>query len=148
MSENGDITDQIVAVVVIVLLVATLGVSAFSILGGSSLVTNYSQAFNASSGFTGAGRVFLSNSELKTGTLFISNATFAAAVTTDYTVDETSGIITIVPLTASGRLLNGTSYTATYQKDSVPSIVKTLALTVIAIIGAIAILIILTRFIR
>ena len=69
-------------------------------------------------------------------------------MTTDYTVDETSGIITIVPLTASGRLLNGTAYTATYQKDSVPSIVKTLALTVIAIIGAIAILIILTRFLR
>ena len=67
MSENGNITDQMVAVVVIVLLVATLGVSAFSILGGSSLVTNYSQAFNASSGFTGAGGYFYPILNLRQG---------------------------------------------------------------------------------
>ena len=147
MSKEGNITDQVAALAIIVILIATLGVASFNILANSSMVSNYTDTFNASSGFTNAGRIYFSNSELKTGTLHVSNSTFAAAVTTDYTVDTNAGILTIVTQTNGGRLNNGSTYTATYQKDSVSSTIKTLVITVIGIIGAIAfVVIIITRF--
>jgi len=139
MTEDN-IIDPVANIAVIIILIATLGVSAFSIIGSQTMLSNYSEPIR---NLTAPSTIYLTNSELKANTLSIYNATFGAAVTTDYTVVESSGIITIPGNT---RLLNGTAYSLTYQKDSVSSIVKTLVITVISIIGAIAfIIIIVTR---
>ena len=142
MREKGNITDQVAVIAVILILIATLGVAAFNTLGNSTMVSNYSEPIaNVSAPQT----VYLTNSELKNGSLSIRNATYNAVPVTDYTVNELTGVITIP---GSTGLTNGTAYTLTYQKDKVPSVVKTIVLTVIAIIGAISFVIILIRFVR
>ena len=123
-------------IAIAVLLVATLGTVGFNLLGNASFVSNYTDTFNASSGYTGSGRIFLSNSDLKTDTLWIYNSTYSAVVTTDYTIDISTGIVTIVTQTNGGKLDNGSRYTASYQKDSVPAVVKSIAVLVISLIGA------------
>lgn len=124
-----------------IILVASLGVAGFNILGNSKFQTTVTaETFNAG---TSPATINLKNTGLVNGSERIYNATYTfTSQAGNYSFNEPGGQI----ITDAGTLLiNNQNYFIDYKYSTTPDTVKTLVTVVIALMAALAVIILVLR---
>lgn len=135
MSDLG----KIISISIAVILLATMGMTGFSLLANSDESTSVS-AESFTTTLHGVA-VKLDQDNIITGTVVVSNAT-ETIIAGNYTMDLTAG--TITP-SADSTMLNATGHFIDYNHSPIDSSVATLMKVVMGIVGAIVAVLILMK---
>lgn len=131
---------KIVAISLALILFATMGMTAFGILGTSNTAAVVDgESFTTT---VWGAAVNLAGSDIVSNTVVVYNGTDIVLAASNYSIGYTAG--TITP-TASGVLVNATAYTIDYQHSPIDSTVVTLLKIVCGIVAALVIIIIFLK---
>ena len=136
----GSELGKIVAITLAIILFATMGMTAFGILGTSNTAAVVDgEAFTTT---VWGAAVNLAGSDIVSNTVVVYNGTEIVLAASNYSIGYTAG--TITP-TESGVLVNATAYTIDYQHSPIDSTVVTLLKVVCGIVAALVIIIIFLK---
>lgn len=131
---------KIVAISLALILFATMGMTAFGILGTSNTAAVVDgESFTTT---VWGAAVNLAGSDIVSNTVVVYNGTDVVLAASNYSIGYTTG--TITP-TANGTLTNATAYTIDYHHSPIDSTVVTLLKIVCEIVAALVIIIIFLK---
>jgi len=136
----GSELSKIVAISLALILLATMGMTAFGLLGTSNTAAVVSgESFTTT---VWGAAVNLAGSDIVSNTVVVYNGTDIVLPTSNYSIGYTAG--TITP-TASGVLVNATAYTIDYHHSPIDSTVVTLLKVVCGLVAALVVILIFMK---
>lgn len=136
----GSELGKIVAISLAAILLATMGMTAFGMLGTSDEATVVDGETFTTTVWGAA--VNLAGSDIVSGTVIVYNGSDIVLAASNYTITSAAG--TITP-TASGALANTTAYTIDYNHSPIDSTVVTLLKVVCSLVAALVIIIVFLK---
>jgi len=136
----GSELGKIVAISLAIMLFATMGMTAFGMLGTSNTAAVVSgESFTTT---VWGAAVNLAGSDIVSNTVVVYNGTDIVLAASNYSIGYTAG--TITP-TADGVLVNATAYTIDYHHSPIDSTIVTLLKIVCGIVAALVVIIIFLK---